>query len=538
MNTLTTNIIRNVYNIGTNSCDAGIQYCTDGYALYFPCLKDITKGQEVCFDFYVADYAGKNAKDIEAALNSDDTDSGSGKELVDLRDVDAISLNLIGAFNCQYGTFSYPDNISSLQTEDYTPVYHNDFGNRTPCALKIFMIDSKSNSIINAIGDDEPEYFYSGTEVEISALDTPTHIFVGWDFMDIDDEGCQEDTWYDHISNTSSTYRFTIKKDTTIIAVYRPRKKYDIVSDLTNKFSHFNVNYNHTSYYISNRPDEIFNDAFDVLENVLEGYHMVVKCIPSVDIYDSESDSENDMTYVFDHWKDGNTNRCRLFTIGVDTSVFEEEETIKLKAFCTGPVPYYEQEDEDILYNDEFDEEGIHINTESSDVDIVDFYGDGQYIKSTEDVYLKYIDEEGFLYFNGGNMVLSSFGIEDGIKIDIHAKADDYCEIHIAVNGYEINQEISQEEFKLYEFYFHKCDKKDIEITVSGECLIDLIDVYKEKIIDKGKARLCLGPDITSNLPSGKLSVNGAIMVNGKSYGLATTTIGNVNRLPSIIINN
>ena len=68
MNTLTTNIIRNIYNIGTNSCDNGPSYCAEGYALYFPCLKDITKGQDVCFDFYVADYAGKNAKDIAIAL--------------------------------------------------------------------------------------------------------------------------------------------------------------------------------------------------------------------------------------------------------------------------------------------------------------------------------------------------------------------------------------------------------------------------------------------------------------------------------------
>ena len=106
MNTLTTNIIRNVYNIGTNACSDGPGYCAEGYALYFPCLKDITKGQDVCFDFYVVDFAGKNAKDIAAALDPN-TDTGSGKELADLRDVDALSLNLIGVFNCPYGTYSY-----------------------------------------------------------------------------------------------------------------------------------------------------------------------------------------------------------------------------------------------------------------------------------------------------------------------------------------------------------------------------------------------------------------------------------------------
>ena len=57
------------------------------------------------------------------------------------------------------------------------------------------------------------------------------------------------------------------------------------------------------------------------------------------------------------------------------------------------------------------------------------------------------------------------------------------------------------------------------------------------KIIDKGKAQFCLPSEVTSKLPSGPLSVNGAIMVNGKSYGLATTQIGAVNRLPKITIN-
>ena len=108
-NTLTTNIIRNVFNIGTNSCDAGTQYCSEGYALYFPCLKDITKGQDACWEFYVADYGAKGAYNLAAAdpnISDDDLANLAGKETVDLRDVDAISLNLIGAFNCPYGTYT------------------------------------------------------------------------------------------------------------------------------------------------------------------------------------------------------------------------------------------------------------------------------------------------------------------------------------------------------------------------------------------------------------------------------------------------
>ena len=105
MNTLSTNAITNVYNVGAGSCDAGTKYCTNEYALYFPCLKDVTRGQNVCFDFYIAD--------------------GSTQDVVDLRTVDAITLNLNGQFNCSYGSFSYPDNILSLQKEEYSQIYES-----------------------------------------------------------------------------------------------------------------------------------------------------------------------------------------------------------------------------------------------------------------------------------------------------------------------------------------------------------------------------------------------------------------------------
>ena len=512
MSTLTTNIIRNVYNMGTGACDAGTQYCTDGYSLYFPCLKDITKGQGVCFDFYVAD--------------------NTTHEPIDLRRVDAISLNLNGQYNCNYGTFSYPDNISSLQTEKYPVVYRNDFGERKPCHLSLFMIDIENNDESDTYNTQEGD-FYSGTEVELGAFDTPTHIFLGWALMNMDeDDDCPEESWYDQIISTSNIYKFTIKEDTIILALYRPRRKYNVISDPTNKSSHFNVDYDHIVYHISNRDEEIFNDDYDVLEGVLEGYSMVVKCIPSTDVIGDSVD----FTYDFVEWKDKNTSRCRLLKIGSDTLPFEDGNIIKLKARCDGPVPYHDIEDVDIFYNDEFDEEGIHILTEPSEVDIFDFYGDGAHIKEAEEVYQKFIDETGYLYFHFGTLVLSSEGIEDGIKIILHAKADDYCELNITVNGYTMNQVISTDEFKQYEFYYNKCEKSDITITVYGECLVDMIEVCREEIIDKGKAQFCLDPETTLNLPSGKLSVDGAISVDGSYYGLPSTEIGQVNRLPKIII--
>lgn len=508
---LSTNIIRNVYNIGTNSCDAGTQYCTNEYALYFPCLKEITRGQNACFDFYIAD--------------------GSTKDVVDLRKVDAISLNLNGQFNCSYGTFSYPDNILSLQTEKYPVVYRNDFGERKLCHFSLFMLDIENTGSETYYNTQESD-FYSGTEVEIAAYDTPTHIFIGWAPLNLEDDDCLDENWYDDVVSTSNIYKFIITEDTVMLALYRPRKKYSVVSDPTNKFSHFNVDYNHIVYHISNRDEETFDDDFDVLDNVLEGYHMVAKCIPSTDVMGTSAN----MTYDFIEWKDRNSSRCRLFKIGTDTIPFEDGDVIKLKARCEGPVPFYEYDDEDIFYIDEFDEDGIHINTEFNEVDIYDFYVDGEHIKSTEEVYQKFINETGYLYFHFGNLVLSSEGIEEGVKVNIHAKADDYCELNIKCNGYLINQVLTNE-FKLYEFYFSKCNKSDIDITVYGDCLIDEIEICKEELIDGGKAQFCLDAETTSHIPPGPLTVNGAIMVEGQSYGLATTAIGQVNKLPKITIN-
>ena len=537
---LSTNIIRNVYNIGTNSCSSGPTYCAEGYALYFPCLKDVTKGQDVCFDFYVADYAGRNE------LTSDlDSLPDTGKELADLRNVDAISLNLMGAFNCPYGTYSYPDNISSLQTEEYPVIYTNDFGNRNLCHLNVIKIDIDGADSNDQYDSDAQYYYkesdyYSGTNVTISAYDTPTHIFEGWALFNSDDEDCPDSTIYGDIISEKNTYTFTIENDINIYAIYRPRKVYTIIVDPDNEFSYFIVNYKNTDYPLRNKKKEIFNDGFDSVE-VLEGYHFVAKCIPSVNVI-SNNPNHKKTTYKFVKWSDGNTLRCRLFVAGGD------DETIKLKAECVGPEPYFEYEDETILYNDKFDKDGIHIDTKFSD--ITDYYGD-EYTVSSDDIYHKFIDGEGYLYFNKGTLVLSSFNIEDGVKINIHAKSDDSCNITIDVNGYSLTKTISDSEFMDYKFYFSKSNKSVIKISSNGKCLIDLLEVCREEIIDKGKARFCLSSEVTSKLPSGPLSVNGAIAVgelgvdeNGeltvndpKTYGLATTQIGAINRLPKITIN-
>ena len=557
MNTLTTNIIRNVYNIGTNACDNGPSYCSDGYALYFPCLKDITKGQDVCFDFYVADYAGRNEYLLNAANTGDGTnpdgtdgtgDNGSGKELADLRDVDALSLNLIGMFNCPYGTFSYPDNISSLQTEDYPVMYREDFGERHLCHLDVIKIDTENDA--SDLGEGKSGDFYSGTEVRLKAEDTPTHIFIGWAILDIEAEDCPDDTWDDYIKSSNRDYSFIIETDLTIFALYRPRKVYTVVSNPANMSSLFVVDYNHISKKLSNRGDEIYDtiedeypylSSVDQYDGVLEGYHMVVTCVPCV-----ESIGSTRMAFKFIRWedKDSSVPRLRVFTVGVDTKAFEHGDTISLKARCQGPFANYTEPGVDeVFYQDDFDEDGIHIlnlEEEMDDSEIFLTYYGGEHVISFDNVLQQYIEETGYLYFNNGTLVLTSLDVEDGIKVNIHAKAyneDDDCDLTVSVNGYDAKVSLAKDEFKQYEFLFRKCDKQNIIITTDGECLVDMVEVCKEEIIDKGKAQLCLPSEVTENLPSGTLSVNGAIMVNGQSYGLATTQIGTVNKLPKITIN-
>ena len=501
----------NILNIfgSSNSCDNMQQYCQDGYALYFPCLKDITRGQEVCFDFYIADT--------------------STKDVVDLRDVDSISLDLNGLYGCSYGTFSYPNNISSLQTEKYPVIYTNDFGKRYKCHLDLIAIDIENETAETYLNSKESD-FYSGTDVSISAYDTSTHIFIGWALMD-DDETYEDETWDDYIFSKENKYNFNIERNYTIFALYRPRKKYTVMVSPDNKNCLFKLTYKHIDYYLSNRPNEIYNDSYDHIDNILEGYKIVAEVIPSK----SELGDDNPYMYKFNKWSDGIEYRTRLFNVGKDTDYFEHNNEIKLSAICTGPVDVYELDGTPIEYVDKFDNEGIHIDTIFGENAEFVYYGD-EYVHDAYNVILKYIGKEGFLEINDGFLELSSMDIEDGIKVNIYAKSDENCELYVSVNGLETSQSINQENFKMYEFLFSKCDKQNITIKSSGKCLIDKIEICKENIIDKGKTRLCLSSEETLKLATGPLSVSGAIMVKGKTYGLVNTQIGTVNRLKKIII--
>ena len=120
-----------IYN---NSCGVNNE-CEYGYSLYFTCVKTLTRGENTCFDFYIVD--------------------NTTKEEVDLREVDDITLNVSGRYNCNFGSFSYPENIKSSQVEKFSQILCDvDFSNIiNKVDLYIDIVDENHNLIESVLFD-------------------------------------------------------------------------------------------------------------------------------------------------------------------------------------------------------------------------------------------------------------------------------------------------------------------------------------------------------------------------------------------------
>ena len=125
-----------MYIYGGNSCSVNNE-CEYGYSLYFPCVSTLTRGENACFDFYIVDNATN--------------------EEVDLREVDDITLNILGRYNCNFGSFSYPENIKSLQVEKFSEfIYGIDFNNIiNKVDLYIDIVDENHNLIESVLFDEK-----------------------------------------------------------------------------------------------------------------------------------------------------------------------------------------------------------------------------------------------------------------------------------------------------------------------------------------------------------------------------------------------
>ena len=155
--------------IYSNSCGVN-QECETGYSLYFPCVKSITRGEISCSDFYIVDNATK-------------------KE-VDLREIDDITLNISGRYNCNFGSYSYPENIKSSQVEKFSDVLcdvdfsdiinhvelHIDIVDETHKLIESYVFDE--NLILDIAIEGAVGYFLKGSGeqgvLDLKGLDSST----------------------------------------------------------------------------------------------------------------------------------------------------------------------------------------------------------------------------------------------------------------------------------------------------------------------------------------------------------------------------
>ena len=277
-----------MYIYGGNTCSTNNE-CEYGYSLYFPCVKTITRGENACFDFYIVDNATKSE--------------------VDLREVDDITLNISGRYNCNLGSYSYPENIKSLQVEKFSElVYDVDFSDIiNKVNLYIDIVDENHNLIESILFDDNLildiaidgriGYFLNGSNTDgilkLKGYDTYSYMFLGWS-IDENDGDCNYENIYDYLIEYKNL-TYNIEDDCTIRAVYQKRREYIIRMADDNYNSSFVVEY--------------MGDKITLQEGkhitALEGHDVKVSCIP------------NDVRpYNFVKWEDGHLNPYRVFNIG------------------------------------------------------------------------------------------------------------------------------------------------------------------------------------------------------------------------------
>ena len=477
-----------------NTCSVNNE-CESGYSLYFPCVGTLTRGENACFDFYIVDNATK-------------------KE-VDLREVDDITLNVSGRYNCNFGSYSYPENIKSLQVEKFSDlVYGVDFSDIiNKVKLYIDIVDEKHELIGDSILFDKNSnldiaiegnvgYFLNGSDTDgvlkLKGYDTFSYMFLGW-IIDEFDEECNYENIYDYlIKNKNLVYN--IVDDCTIRAVYQKRREYTIQMANDNYNSSFIVEY-------MGKNTVIRNDEFIT---ALEGHDVKISCIP------------NDVKpYKFVKWDDGYKNPYRVLNIT------GEDSTIYLKAQCT----LYDNDNLE-NYGDNIDANKLNIfNTiypVIKDIIFIDnYYIDNIYINNCEidvlnDVsYIKIVD--------GGYIQIIDIEKRGNFKISLNNIGGD-C--HLFVNNTEITSSTVDKNEFVFEF-----DGGIMTLTGNNSCVFGL-KINKEVVYEKGKCMLCLNSEDTLKLHPGDLVVEGGIIVNGNPYGISPVKFAKVTNVTPLIIKN
>ena len=472
-----------------NSCSVNNE-CESGYSLYFPCVKTITRGENVCIDFYIVD--------------------NTTREEVDLREVDDITLNISGRYKCNFGSFSYPENIKSSQIEKFSETIYNitflDIINNIKLYIDIVdenhkLIESflfNKNLILDIAIDGNIGYFINCSEqyglLNLTGFDTKEYIFLGWD-IDGYYEECDTVNMYDFLIKKNNL-SFFVTDDSTIRIVYQKRREYTIVMDSENYNSSFVVEY---------MGEKTVLKKYESV-TVLEGHDIKVSCIP----YDIKP-------YKFVEWEDGYKNPYRVINIGGDNL------TISLKAYC-------ELSNNNVNYEDNINASSLnnfkHIYPNIIDSIFVDnFFIDNIHIFNCEIDILN--DIPYIKIVNDGYIQIKDIDYIGNLKLLIDNKGGD-CKLF--VGNYNVQSLFSEKN----EFIF---DFNGEIITLKGEdsCVFGL-SLYKEIIYDKGKCMICFNSNESLNFHPGELIAEGGVIINGNPYGLSPIKIGTVNNISPLII--
>ena len=475
-----------MYIYGGNTCSVNNE-CESGYSLYFPCIKTITRGENACFDFYIIDNATR--------------------EEVDLREVDDISLNLSGRYNCNFGSFSYPENIKTLQFEKNSNLIYNvDFTDIiNQVKLYIDIVDEKynlieshlfnKNTFLDIAIEGSIGYFLKGYNsiLNLKAYDTNTLMFLGWNIEENDGE-CDLENIYDFLIDKRNII-YNIEDDCIIRVVYQKRREYIINMADDNYNSSFIVEYMGKENFIREKDSII----------ALEGHDVKITCVPN-----------NIIPYEFVKWDDGYENQQRILHVSGDNL------TISLKAYCELNVEKKEQIYVDASNLNNFKKIYPKI-IESIFVD--SYFINNMYVNNCEVDILN--DTPYVKIIEGGNIQLDNISDRGNLKLFVN-NTGGYCKLFI--NNYEIIPSAVEKNNFLFEY-----EGGILTITGKDSCVFGL-DINKEIIYQKGKCNLCLNSDDTLKLHQGELVVDGGIIVNGNPYGVSQVNFAKVSNITPLII--
>lgn len=526
--------MQNIMMLNGTGSGCGETTCSQGYSLYFPCLKNITRGEDVCFDFYVVDNASK--------------------DVVDLRKVDALTITLGGAFGCTLGTYSYPsdDNyIRPLQSQEYKSVMNEGFKERPSRYLTVSIVNTNFDEIDEKGVEGNVGEYFDGEIVELEAFDTDSYIFVGW--VDIDAENDVECD--DYFYSTERSISFEIHRDMNLAAVFRKRRKFKINVYERNSFF---------SYFRNGEEKPLHNGHI-----VEEGKHILVRSLPFNCIFlDWNASDFGDSTHTRTDMIVIEIEVKSDISLKINNMDIQEGENIVSENSNDEQVSLFDLNFIGFSFRDIINECGIEPHN-----DVFETHQLSENEPNRELVFIKNADisslfenskpvdfERLYCYYMGNNCILRfgdkegngyvdlpNPGIEEETIVEIYAnKYNSMVESSISIelddNESQI-QEIINDGINKLTFSFENTDFQKMRISSFGEifpeekpsqCLIDRIDISDLVIIDKGKATLCLPGSITAKFHRGKITATGAIMVSGSTHGLPCAMVGTVNGNPII----